>query len=134
MTGKEIKQRVEEWFRQADYDYGTAEVLFDAGRYIYNVFMSHLALEKALKGLYLERLNREPPKTHNLDYLCTEIGLQLLEQDRPFIDEINNLCIPTRYPDGMESIYRDYKKPGVGKIMSETKRVLEWLKNESEIL
>lgn len=30
---------------------------------MYTVFMCHLSLEKALKGLYAEKLGKEPPKT-----------------------------------------------------------------------
>jgi HEPN domain-containing protein len=48
----------EEWFRQAEYDLGTAEAMFDAGRYIYTVFMCHLSIEKALKGLYAKKFKR----------------------------------------------------------------------------
>lgn len=55
-----------EWFRQADYDMGAAHTLFDGGRYIYAVFMCHLAIEKALKGLYFNKHQKQAPKTHNL--------------------------------------------------------------------
>jgi HEPN domain-containing protein len=37
---------------------GTAEAMFDAGRYIYTVFMWHLSIEKALKGLYAKKFKR----------------------------------------------------------------------------
>ena len=36
---------------------------------MYCVFMCHLAVEKALKGLYFERLRRVPPKSHSLVFL-----------------------------------------------------------------
>ena len=42
-----------EWFRQSDYDYDTAMFMHESGRYFYAVFMCHLSIEKALKGLYL---------------------------------------------------------------------------------
>ena len=63
-----------EWLRQADYDIETAEFMFNGGRYFYSIFMCHLAIEKALKGLYQFKLEQVPPKTHNLVYL--------LDQDR----------------------------------------------------
>ncbi len=34
------------WIIQAEYDLGTAEDMFKAGRYIYTIFMCHLAVEK----------------------------------------------------------------------------------------
>ena len=39
----------EEWFRQADYDLETAEYMLRGGRRFYAVFISHLAVEKALE-------------------------------------------------------------------------------------
>ena len=59
----------EEWLKQANYDLDTADYMFKGGRYMYTVFMCHLSIEKALKGLYTEKLRKEPPKTHNLLYL-----------------------------------------------------------------
>lgn len=45
----------EEWFKQAEYDIKTAEAMFTARKYVYVVFMSHLSIEKALKGLYQKK-------------------------------------------------------------------------------
>ena len=45
----------EEWLRQAEYDMDTATYMFDGGRYFYMVFMCHLSIEKALKGLYQKK-------------------------------------------------------------------------------
>lgn len=69
-----MNDRHEEWLKQADYDMGTADAMFRSGRYFYAVFMCHLAIEKALKGLYAEVLDATPPKTHNLLYLLDKIG------------------------------------------------------------
>ena len=74
-----MSKNPQEWLKQADYDMKTAEVMFDNKRYFYAVFMCHLSIEKALKGLYLERLKEIPPKTHNLVYLVEKIKLLLPE-------------------------------------------------------
>lgn len=50
----------EEWLKQADYDLDTADFMFKGKRYIYAVFMCHLSIEKALKGLYLSLANKIP--------------------------------------------------------------------------
>ncbi len=47
----------EEWFFQSNYDIETAKSMFQSGRYIYCVFMCHLSLEKALKGLLIKIKN-----------------------------------------------------------------------------
>jgi hypothetical protein len=54
------------WLAQVDYDLATAEQMLRAGRYIYVIFMSHMALEKALKALVTEETQKLPPRTHNL--------------------------------------------------------------------
>ncbi|MFB3895377.1 MAG: HEPN domain-containing protein [bacterium] len=58
----------EEWFKQAEYDLDTAKVMFNSGRYFYTIFMCHLSIEKALKGLYAKVFGKDPIKTHDLNY------------------------------------------------------------------
>jgi HEPN domain-containing protein len=76
----------EEWFIQAEYDIGTAEAMYDTGRYIYCIFMCHLSIEKALKGLYAKTFLKDPEKTHNLNYLIDKIQTDVPEDMRKFID------------------------------------------------
>ena len=65
----------EEWLRQADYDMETAEAMFTSNRSIYAVFMCHLAIEKALKGLFQKKQGELPPKIHNLMYFIEKLNL-----------------------------------------------------------
>ncbi len=50
-----MDKRAAEWLKQADFDLDTAEFMAKGGRYFYAVFLCHLAIEKALKGLYLHK-------------------------------------------------------------------------------
>lgn len=94
----------EEWLKQADYDIDTAEVMFHNGRYFYAVFMCHLAIEKALKGLYSKVLDDLPPKTHNLLYLLNKIGKRPGPELEKFITRLNTASVATRYPDDLAKI------------------------------
>ena len=76
-----MDKRTLEWLKQADYDFDTARFMCSGGRYFYAVFMCHLAVEKALKGLYQQQRQETPPKTHNLIYLLDRIGL-MPDQDK----------------------------------------------------
>lgn len=118
----------DEWFRQADYDLKTAETLFKTGRYIYAVFMCHLSIEKALKGLFAKRLKKDPPKTHDLNYLCLLIDLSLPEKLQNFLDRLNDLSVPARYPDELKRLLREYKKDKTKSILLDAKGLLLWLK------
>lgn len=118
----------EEWLRQAVYDLKTAETLFETKRYIYAVFMCHLSIEKALKGLFAKRFKKDPPKTHDLNYLCVLIDLRLPEELQNFLDRLNDLSVPTRYPDELRRLLREYKKDKTKTILRNAKGLLSWLK------
>jgi len=117
----------EEWLRQANYDMDTADYMFRGGRYMYAVFMCHLSLEKALKGRYAEKLGKEPPKTHNLLYLLEKMKLTLPEDLFDFISTLNRVSVPTRYPDDLQRILKDYDKKKTKEVLDQSKQVLQWL-------
>ena len=118
----------EEWLKQADYDLDTADFMFKGKRYIYAVFMCHLSIEKALKGLYQERLNKIPPKTHNLIYLAKKANIEVPEDIGRFIVKLNQASILTRYPEDLTLLKSEYTQSIVKEILSKTKEVLTWIK------
>lgn len=120
----------EEWFKQADYDIKTAEAMFSAKKYIYVVFMCHLSIEKALKGLYQKKLGTMPPKVHNLLFLTEADGLTLPDPLYELVFNLNRASIPTRYPEDLKQMQKDYPKQKTEKLLVQSKEVLKWLKKE----
>ena len=120
----------QEWLKQADYDIKTAEIMFDNKRYFYAVFMCHLSIEKALKGLYLERLKEIPPKVHNLVYLLNKIGVKPSEPTGKFLIKLNEASIVTRYPEELDKLQKDFTQSIVKDIPSRSKEALEWIKTQ----
>ncbi|MFH0788814.1 MAG: HEPN domain-containing protein [Pseudomonadota bacterium] len=120
----------EEWFKQAEYDMKTAEGLFQSGRYICVVFMCHLSIEKALKGLYQIKLSTIPPKVHNLLYFVEAAGITLPDALYDVVFALNRASIPTRYPENLEQMQKDYPKRKTEKLLIQSKEVLKWLKKE----
>jgi len=104
-----IGKSAAEWFLQADYDLDTAEYMFNGRRYFYSVFMCHLAIEKALKGLYVARLSSEPPRTHNLMHLAEKLGVVVPSETDAFLSLLSGLSVPTRYPDDLKRISREFR-------------------------
>lgn len=125
-----MEKKPQEWFKQAAYDLKTAEIMLDNKRFIYAVFMCHLAIEKALKGIYQHKLHDIPPKVHNLIYLVEKTGLSPSEKLYDAIFELNRVSIPTRYPEDLDKMKSEYKKQNTLKIISNSKEVLKWLKNQ----
>ncbi len=118
----------DEWFKQADYDMDTAEFMFSGERYFYSVFMCHLSIEKALKGLYIQKFKNAPLKTHNLLYLLEIIDLELPEDMYDFVFTLNRVSVLTRYPDDLQRMLKDYTKEKTKEILDKSKELLIWLK------
>ena len=105
--------------------------MFRESRYFYAVFMCHLSIEKALKGLYLARMKKEPPRVHNLMYFVDELRLELPPDLDAFLTRLNGLSIPTRYPDELRRMTREYDRTRTDAVMEQSRKALEWLKSQS---
>ncbi len=119
-----------EWLKQAEYDIGTASAMFKSRKYVYTVFMCHLCIEKALKGLYAKEFKEDPPKLHDLKYFCKKVKLDMSDDYKNFLNKLNELSVPTRYPDDLKRILKEYKKDRTTEILEQTKSVLAWLKEK----
>ena len=118
----EQQLKYEEWFFQSDYDLETAQHMLKARRNIYCIFMCHLSLEKALKGLFIKRLNQFPPKIHALMYFVNIIQLALSDENLLFIKKIDSLSIPTRYPEDLGAMMALYTSRQTKSIYEQTKK------------
>ena len=125
-----IGKSAEEWLRQADYDLDTADYMFKGRRYFYAVFMCHLAIEKALKGLYAGRLFAEPPRTHNLTYLIEKIGVEPPPETDKFLSVLAGLSVPTRYPDDLRRLAREFDRSRTERVLTRTKETLKWIRTQ----
>ncbi len=128
--GSVMDKRAGEWLKQADYDIDTAEFMFDGGKFFYTVFMCHLSVEKAMKGLYQERLKETPPKTHNLVYLLKKIDIKPMETIGRFIIKLNEASVVTRYPEDIDKLQQLHTQAVVKDILIKSREVLQWIKNQ----
>jgi HEPN domain-containing protein len=123
-----------EWILQAEYDMETAETMHHSGRYIYAIFMMHLSIEKALKGIYSRTFKENPPKTHHLLYLIekiqSEIPFEIPENIFAPIREIDKVSIPVRYPENLAELFKDYPEATTFQLLNKAKEVLVWLKHQ----
>ena len=117
----------------AIYDLQTAESMFVSGRYIYVIFMCHLSIEKMLKAITAEILQKMPPKTHNLIYLIKISGIQLPRELLDFTAKINNASIVTRYPEDFTRLIKMYPENTTKNYLIKTKEVVEWLKKHGTL-
>jgi HEPN domain-containing protein len=120
-----------EWFRQAQYDLDTAGSLVASRRYPPAIFFCHLALEKGLKALYIEKFNDNPEKTHNLVYLVELLDLELPGHYLDPLFVINRTGVTGRYPHNLEKVLEQYTQEKTQKLLSDTREILTWLMQRS---
>ena len=120
----------EEWLRQAAYDMDTAEFMLKGGRCFYAVFMCHLSLEKALKGLYQMKVGHAPPRTHNLVFLLNKLGIKPPAGIDVLLVTLSEAQIATRYPEDMESLQKTYTEDVVKELLAKAQEALTWIKKQ----
>lgn len=124
---KNMKKEVQNWLDSARYDLETARDMFRSGRYIYTVFMCHLALEKVLKAKVEEITGEEPPKTHDLRYLTKLAELSPDREKQELIVGLSNMSIVTRYPRDFQTMLRDFSRDRIQCILSKATEVFQWI-------
>lgn len=125
-----MRKEAANWLASAQYDLETAEHMFSSGRYIYTVFMCHLAIEKVIKARVAESTCEEPPRSHDLQYLFDLTGLKPDEGTRDFISELTNLSVATRYPVDFERALSDFSLERAEAVLVKTKETFEWTKKQ----
>ena len=125
-----MRPETEVWVEDAEYDLQSAKAMLDSGRYFFVVFMCHLTIEKLLKSVIVERQGLEPPRIHNLFGLIARAGLTIPAARRPLINELDNMSVVTRYPDGRRAIASTLTDENTTALYERTVELAQWLKQE----
>jgi HEPN domain-containing protein len=128
-----MQKDTENWIGMANYDLETARHMLAAGRYLYVVFMCHLALEKLLKAHVTEVTQTVPPRSHDLIFLIRKAGLELPQTLLEFVGKINNASIPTRYPDDLQRALREYDQKVARDYLQQTEETIAWLSQHQNL-
>ncbi|MBM3437110.1 MAG: HEPN domain-containing protein [Bacteroidetes bacterium] len=123
MADQPVNKGYDVWFLQSDYDFETAISLFRSSRYVHAIFMFHLAIEKALKAIYIKKTNSVPPKTHNLTYFIEKLNLKLNQEDYTFVFKLNDASLPTRYTEDIKKLISFYSKSRTQMILEHSKKI-----------
>ncbi|MCR4344249.1 MAG: HEPN domain-containing protein [Candidatus Scalindua sp.] len=124
-------EHIDYWLKSADRDLSAAKSLFQAKKYDWCLFIGHLVLEKALKAIFVyANENKVPPKTHNLVKLAEVSSLDLTDEQRVFLGEVNDFNLETRYPDYRFEFYNSCTKGFTDKYLIKIKEYYKWLKSQ----
>jgi len=128
-----VSKAVKNWLDSAEYDMETAQHMLNTGRYIYTVFMCHLALEKVLKAKVESVMGKTPPRTHDLERLFQLADLPPDEPKNNIIAELSGLSIVTRYPEDFQQIKKAFTKEKTTVMFNNTNEVFQWIKKLMEL-
>ncbi|MBU4304331.1 MAG: HEPN domain-containing protein [Candidatus Omnitrophica bacterium] len=120
------------WIKSSEYDIKTAEAMYKARRFVYVIFMCHLAVEKSLKAIVAKNTKSVPPKTHDLFYLVKLASLEVPDLHKPILMHLNEASVPTRYPEDINKLIKVYNGVIANRYLRKTKGLLKWLKVQAK--
>jgi HEPN domain-containing protein len=127
-TNIDVDKIVKHWIESSDDDFNTMIELYNSKSFGWALFLGHISTEKILKALYVKRMNKHAPFTHNLYRLGELIGIEMTEEQSDYLDEITSFNINARYDDYKKEFYKlctdDYTKKWIDKI----KEIRQWIK------
>jgi HEPN domain-containing protein len=107
--------------------------MLKTGRYIYVIFMCHLAIEKLLKAVVAQSQETHPPYTHDLNDLIERVQLEIPSQHRAIVATLSEASVPARYPEDLAALVKYYPKPIAQKYFEQSKAFLKWLKSDPRL-
>ena len=111
------------------YILDAAESLFAAGKFDWCLFLGHLVLEKTLKAILAQKQSEKiPPKTHNLVKLAEKSSLDLTDDQKIFLDEVNDFNLEIRYPDYKKAFYLHCSREYTTEHFNKIKEIYQWLR------
>lgn len=126
-----MTDKVTYWIELSDYDYDTAQAMWETRRFLYVGFMCHQVVEKILKAYWSKVLEEPPLKIHHLSRLAAKSGLvdELSEEQLDFIDSLEPLNIEARYPSYKEQLMKVLTLEYCKELLDKTKALQLWIKD-----
>lgn len=95
------RANVDLWLKDLEYTKSKAIDFIKLGHFDTAALYIHMAVEKSLKAAIAAFKHKEPPKTHNLKRLYSEIAdrISLTNEQIAFLEELTPAVSKTRYMD-----------------------------------
>ena len=110
MKKEKVEEIVKYWQITAKHDYDTMIGLFKIKRYSDCLFFGHIILEKILKGLVVEKTEKQAPYIHDLIRLKEIAEIEIEEEEIKLLNRVNDFNIRSRYPEYKLQFYKQCTK------------------------
>ncbi len=118
------------WINSSEDNYNSMINMFNAGEYVWSLFIGHLAIEKLLKAYYIKNVELKLPQIHGLYKLAIKSNLSLTEEQKDSLQYITLFNIETRYEDYKKDFYKKCTKDFALINIEKIKGLREWSKQK----
>ena len=124
-----MKEITKKWIEFVDKDLLLAKRNIDSKDFC-ELIAFHLqqALEKVLKAYIYEKTNKEPPRIHNLIGLVNLSGMELKNEEKDLLDDLNFVYTESRYPQSIDELRDFLDKIDLRELYNKTERLIQWIK------
>lgn len=119
------------WLIQAESDYKDAKLLWENFRYGASILFYQQAIEKIIKGHIVKHKKVVPRKSHRIEILLDDAGLDAGEIEREEgikVEELSKAYIRVRYPDLNRQYYQ--RRERVEPLVKLSEVLYIWVKNK----
>ena len=95
----DVEKHIRYWKESAAEDWQAAMSLIEKGHLRHDMFFIHLSIEKRLKAAYVAGTGEPAPRSHDLQRLARDAGLQVDKDRANGLARINRFCLEGRYPN-----------------------------------
>lgn len=117
------------WIDTSDKDYKTVENLFNSEEFHWGLFIGHLVLEKLLKALYVQNVDANPPRIHDLARLAEKCNIPIDDQLLDKLEFVTRFNLNVRYPDYQQEFHKMCTKEFSLDALNTITEVRKWLKS-----
>jgi HEPN domain-containing protein len=125
--------QVDYWLTSAEHDLDTAQGLWQIKKFDWCLFLGHLVLEKTFKAMCAKKHDETPPRTHNLLLLAEKSGIALDNNQKLFLEKVNDFNMESRYPDEKLSFYKLCTEAFTREYFDKIKEFYSWLRQEMKL-
>ena len=125
-----VREEVLDWLESAVVDLNDARDAYKRGSYHLAVFLSHQAVEKALKAYIIGYKRQRPPKTHDLVELLSLTNLDLESSYIDLVSELSPYYIIARYPNaGLRKPWKEITQNTARKFLNTAEKLVNLVKS-----
>ena len=119
-------KQAEQWFQTSEDDLTAARIMRREGLHAHCAYQCQQAVEKAIKALWIDVKQTDPPRIHAVGPIAIQLGAEAdLVRD---INDVVGEYIASRYPDAASALPANYYTDADSEQrLTKTEHILSWV-------